>query len=205
MKVLYILFLSCTPFLHAQKILKKSFINPTNTAINIDVKNCYELSLESIDSKEIIVEAVIEGEYSKDLLVNVREEGNTLWVSTDFEPNFINPNDKLSAHKVISIALTVKLPNHKNVLVYGTSCNVAVKGMYKNLGITLNDGRCILNEVGETVNVTTQSGDIHLSSSKAKIKAISKYGTVLKANIPIGDNYFNINTATGNVYLNKTE
>ncbi|HZJ21404.1 MAG TPA: hypothetical protein VFD35_13780, partial [Pricia sp.] len=104
--IILVIFLTAN-ILYAQKIVKKTIINPKIEAITLDVTDSFELSVETAPGNEIMVEAAIDGEYSNDLLVNVKESGNTLLVNTEFQPNFKKPNDKLSAHKVISIALKV--------------------------------------------------------------------------------------------------
>ncbi len=204
-KGLYVLFLFTINFLGAQKIVKKSIINPNTLFIQIDVSNCYEASIETSDSNEMVIEATIEGEYKNDLLLNIREEGATASVNIGFHPNYVNPNDKLAAHKVISVALHIKVPEHKSVQVYGSSCNLMATGFYKNLKVTLADGRCTLNDVSETVNVATHSGDINATCPNAEIFATSEYGKILRQAIPKGDNRFVLTTVTGNIHLRKKE
>ena len=153
----------------------------------------------------MMVEATIDGEYKNHLLLKIYEEGSTMRVSAGFQPNFVNPNDKLSAHKVISIALKITVPRYKNVFVYGNSSNVTVKGAYTNLKITLADGRCILDDVSETVEVITQSGNIFVNSPRADIKTVTKYGKIYRDPIPEGDYQFNLNTTSGDINLKKIE
>ncbi len=192
-------------FLCAQKIVKKSVVNTTITSIQIDANNCFEVVMTTSGNDELIAEAVIDGEYQKDLELNVKQEGSTMIVSAGFRPNFINPNDKLSAHKVISIALKLTIPEFSRVHLFGTSSNVDVQGWYENLEIALNDGKCVLNKVKENVKITTQSGAIIVRSPAAKINAVSKYGNVLKENIPENDHHFLLRSTTGDITVKKTE
>ncbi|MEB8328459.1 DUF4097 family beta strand repeat-containing protein [Flavobacteriaceae bacterium KMM 6897] len=202
--LLVILFFSCY-FLNAQKTVKKTIVDPETSFIQIDAENCFEVILDTSNSTDLIVEAAMDGEYNPNLLVNVRQEGTTIFVSAGFHPNFIVPNDKLSAHKVISIALKINLPDYINAKVYGTSCNVTASGRYQSLNVILGDGRCTLKNVGENSVVRTQSGDIFLSTSKATITAISTYGEIIEELIPTGNDNFRLQTVTGNIHLKKTE
>ncbi|WP_097044109.1 hypothetical protein [Flagellimonas pacifica] len=206
MKTLYC-FLGFFAFaqLHGQKLVKKALINPETEYIQIDSQHCYDVKLHTSNTKEVRVMASIEGEYSKDLLVNMEESGATMLISAGFQPNFSNPNDKLSAHKVISIALDIILPEYREVLVYGTNSNVLVNGKYKNLEVKLSDGRCVIDNVAETVEVTTQKGDILLMTSNGNIVAKSTYGKVLEENIPNGHNLYKLNTIEGTIRLKKTK
>lgn len=194
-------------FVHTQgqKLVKKALLNAQTEYIQVDTEFCYNVNLETSITDEITVEASIEGEYSKDLVVSIEEEGATLFISVAFQPNFTNPNDKLSAHKVISIALDIKLPEYKDVFVYGINSNVNATGSYKKLRVKLSDGRCLINNVKENVEVTTQKGDIVLTTPKGNINAKSTYGKVFQENIPYGDNQFTLNTIEGKIHLKKTK
>ncbi len=190
---------------NAQKVVNKTIVNSTISFIQIDASNCFEITLETIDTNEMVIEATIDGEYENDLLSIVKEEGSTVLVNTGFQPNFRSPNDKLSAHKVVSIALKVKLPKDKNVNVYGSSCNVTATGVYERLKVSLNDGGCNLYNVYRFAEINTQSGDIHVRSAMATIDGKSKYGLVESDEIPTGNDYFKLNTITGNILLNRIE
>lgn len=202
---IFIVLLFSIELLAAQKVVKKSIIDSEITAISIDAKNCFELSLKTAKNEEMVLEAAIEGEYKKDLVLITEQEGNTIQVSSGFRPIFKNPNDKLSAHKVISIALQVTLPEYKSVTVYGTNCNVTAQGTYRNLKVTLDDGMCTLDQVSESAEVNTQSGDIDIKTAKAKIEATSRYGSIKSDTIPSGADEYKISTVTGEVRINKTE
>lgn len=201
----FLVLLFTLQFANAQKVIKKSIVNSTISHIQIDADNCFEIDLATSDSDEMIIEAKIDGEYEKDLLLSVSEKGSTIMISTGFQPNFVNPNDKLSAHKVVSIALKVRLPKQKEVHVFGTNCNVAVRGSYKFLKVSLNDGRCDLIDIVEAVEVTTQSGQIAVNYSDAIINASSKYGQVIGKASEKGNSIFNLSTVTGDILLKRVE
>ncbi|QLG45554.1 DUF4097 family beta strand repeat-containing protein [Costertonia aggregata] len=191
--------------LNAQKIIKKSVLTTRTTLVNIDAGQCFLLTVENSDSDLLQVYATIDGEYKKDLAVNIKEEGNTLSIHTDFQPLFKNPNDKLSAHKVVSIALVVKVPNGKNLTVNGTSCMVAISGFFKNISVVLDDGMCTLKNITETAKVRTQSGNIVAFVRSADIKSKTKYGKVHTEAVPKGESKLDLASVTGNIYLKKTD
>lgn len=191
--------------LHAQKVVKKALVQPQTTFIQIDSKYCYQVDLATTTANEVKVTANMEGEYAKDLLVSISETGATMLIGADFDPNFANPNDKLSAHKVVSIALQIHVPQYKEVSIFGTTSAVNARGNYKNLTVKLSDGTCVLENVGESVTVNTQKGDIRLMVPQGNIKAQSAYGNVEKERIPFGDNLYILNTVEGNIHLKKTK
>lgn len=192
-------------FNYAQKIIKKSIVDPGTTLIQIDATNCFQIDISTADMYEVVVEAIIDGEYKKDLLLNMQKEGSTLKIGTGFQPNFKYPNDKLSAHKIVSIALNIVLPIHQRVQIFGTNCNIKASGNYKELDVTLDDGYCHLNTISEMVSIKTQSGEIEVRSSKGSFEVSSKYGKIHKDEISIGDNLFILTSTTGNINIKKPD
>ncbi|NDV15279.1 hypothetical protein GO009_04510 [Muricauda sp. TY007] len=190
---------------HAQKLVRKAFIGPRTATIQIDARYCYRIDLKTAPTDEVHVAASMEGEYAKDLLISIEQSGTTAMISADFQPLFVNPNDKLSAHKVVSIALEISVPEYKSVDVFGTNTNLYVSGKYEDLNVILSDGRCTLENVSESVKVTTQKGDILLSVPSGDIVAESIYGKVEKEVIPKGYNQFILKTIEGDIILTKTK
>ena len=207
MKVTYFLIsvFLFTQFLTGQKLIRKTIINPENQSIQIDTKNCFQVLLETSKEKELRVEAAMEGEYQKDLAVKIEEDGLNVLVSADFLPNFKAPNDKLSAHKVISIALKIVVPENCSVNVFGTNSKVLASGKYRKLKISLATGDCTLNSVTENVEVKTQKGTINVITNRGKIDAKSIYGKVNLAKIPEGNSSYNLTSVEGDIYVIKTE
>tara|TARA_R110002167_G_scaffold13570_16_gene56271 strand:+ start:13522 stop:14172 length:651 start_codon:yes stop_codon:yes gene_type:complete len=204
-KRFFIALLFLMPLAHAQKVVEKTVVHPGIFFIGINADNCFAISLETNDTNELTVEAKIEGEYTNDLIVSVKEEGSAILISAGFQPGFEDPNDKLSAHKVVSIALRILMPRYKRVALYGTNCNVSATGDYENLNIKLGDGSCHLHNVSETVEVVTLNGDISVIGTEAHIVAKSKYGNVQENPIVFGNNNYTLTTTNGNISLRNTE
>jgi len=173
--------------------------------IQVNTANCFKVILNTSIGKEINIESEIEGEYVKDLDLNVRTMGSTIFIEAGFIPSFENPNDKLSAHKVVSILLKLTIPLYKNVELYGTNSRIVVNGKFKELKVSLSDGICELNDIQGNAFVKTQSGAIKVLASAAVIKAESKYGIVDVNPIPQGSSNYELQTVTGNIELSKTE
>lgn len=205
MKVfMFVLFMSFG-MLNAQKVVKKAVQNPETSSLLIDANNCYQIDLTTTSAKDIVIEAFMDGEYKNDLLIKIEEDGPTIAVSAGFHPNFIKPNDKLSAHKVISIALKVQLPKNMKVNLFGANANVYATGNYEDIRVTLDDGNCNFNTIMGMASATTQSGDIYVYSNGAIIETNTNFGHISNNGIPKGDNYFKLTTTKGNIYLRKTE
>ena len=201
----YFLIFFSLQFLNGQKTVQKTITNHKDTAIEIDANNCFLVTIKTSKTNTIIVEAKMAGEYGNDLALNIHEEGTTLLIDTDLNANFEFPNDKLAAHKVLSIALEISVPENLKVTIHGTYCNVNTYGTYQNLDVSLSDGKCILNSIGDKTSVYTQSGTIELHANSAKINAISSYGEVTSEKIPEGNSLYSLKTITGNIRIYKTK
>lgn len=203
--ITFLLLCFLAQFSIGQKVIRKTIINPDNQAIQIDTKNCYKVILETSKNKELSIAAEIEGEYQKDLVVKIEEDGSNVLVGAGFLPNFVNPNDKLSAHKVLSISLKIRVPEYCYVTIFGTNSQVEATGKYRKLKVSLATGNCFLNNVTESVEVKTQKGTINLVTQKGNIEAESAYGVVKLPKIPEGNSNYKLVSVEGNIYVKKTE
>lgn len=183
----------------AQKVLTKTLLNPGISSISIDGDLCYEVILETDDSREVTVEARMEGEYGKDLLVLFRESGSTLFVATGLRPEFELPNDKLGAHKVISVRMKVTVPRGESVMLNAQTCQVVTSGHYQDLKIAFNDGSCHLGHTALNSEVRTASAPIHASLCRGDVEARSAYGEVFLQPVPSGDHHLLLLSTRGNI------
>lgn len=191
--------------LNAQKIVKKSVLDPETSFLVIDAENCFKVEMVTSESKEIVVEAHIDGEYRDDLQVKLEHNGPLVELSAGFYPDFIQPNDKLSAHKVISIALQVQVPRNMKISILGTSTNVFAKGSYDRLKVVLDDGICNLDMFCGTAKVVTRSGDINVRTKSAVFETKTAFGKIESDSIPEGEDFYDISTTTGDIHLMKME
>ena len=202
-KFICILVLLYSFFGYTQKIVKKSILNSSISSIEIDGANCFLVEVLTKDIKEVIVEATIEGEYKRDLIITIKKDIPSLQIRAEFQPIFVNPNDKLSAHKVVSIALKITIPKDKDVSVLGTSSTFIGFGVYKRLRVSLKDGLCELANISGKINIETQSGDIIVKKSAGNFVLNSKYGKVQEDIMPKGNSEFYLATNTGNIQVMK--
>tara|TARA_R110002050_G_scaffold139285_1_gene263455 strand:+ start:3564 stop:4154 length:591 start_codon:yes stop_codon:yes gene_type:complete len=191
--------------LKGQKNLYRTIGANDISLVQVNAANCFKVEFHTGDGNEINIEAEIEGEYSQDLDLKVNTNGTTVLIEAGFAPSFENPNDKLSAHKVVSILLKITIPYFKKLEVYGTNSRVILEGKYKELDVSLSDGECELHNIVGNANVKTQSGSIRVFARSAQINANSKYGIVSFNPIPEGLFIYKLQTVTGNIELSKTE
>lgn len=189
----------------AQKKVNKSILLPSGHLLEINAGQCYSVELETAKGRHLIVEAVMEGEYKGELLLQISTEGGTTSVNAGLQPLFGLPEDKLGAHKVISIALKIYLPHDQRVQLFGHSSQITAKGRYSHLQVYLEEGQCSLLGVSDWAEVITRDADINLESPAAIITANSKYGMVSPHQIPPGTARFHLQTISGNIQLLRRE
>jgi len=198
---LFLLMLSAA----AQKVVHKSVFLPADHLLQIDARQCFLVELDTNPGNTLEVEAMAEGEYNSEVLLLLGTEGSTTKVTADLTPLFVVPDDKLGAHKVISIALKVSLPEYRRVEVYGNLATITAHGLYETLRIFLEEGTCSLTQVGQSVDVETRTADIYVESAAASILAESLFGEVSPNQIPQGANRFRLRTILGNIHLKRRE
>lgn len=188
-----------------QKKSVRTFDADNLTKLDIDAERIYEVELESSSSGQVVLEVYIEGEYQSELTVSAREEGSTLFLKGVFMPSFKNPNDKLSAHKVLSVRVKVYVPRHLNTELYGTSTRVVASGYYEDLEIRTQKGPVVLRSLSGLVSVQTNSGVIKVFETGGALQASSSYGTVNKGDVPEGNSSILLESVNGDIYINKPE
>lgn len=201
-QLLLLFFLFGTPGAFSQKRVTKTLLNPGISAINIDCTWCYRVVLETADTREITVEARMDGEYGKELLVSFREAGNTLYLESRFSPEFRFPNDKLGAHKVVSVVMKVTLPEDQQILLTARTCEVSTSGRYRDLRIVFNDGVCDLSHTAEHTEVRTGAAPIFAHLDSGVVEAESRYGEVSLERIPKGDHHLKLYSTRGDISVN---
>lgn len=186
----------------SQKLVEKTLNRPETKYLQIDGDNCFQIMMDTHQSHLLKVEAIIEEEYSKDLAINIEENGKNIGISATVIPSFQETNVKLNALEEVSLVLSITVPEYMAVSLTGTTTNVQAKGIYTNLSISLSDGNCSLQKISEKVSVRTHTGEIEVKEAKGSISAKSTYGKVIKGNIPNGDEIYLLHSNEGNIIVN---
>ena len=200
-----LLFLLCSvlPSVYAQRIIEKSLVNKHARFFYVDSGLAYKVLLRTHASQEIKLRATVEGEYQNEIVLNIQDSGSEFFIGTSFSPEFQFKNDKLSAHKVISIALEISVPEKLSVYLKGDYTNLNASGSYELLDVNLKEGRCYLDQTLGEISVITQSGGIVLLSSEGYIEAETEYGKIDAEQLPLGEAVYNLKSSSGNIQIIK--
>lgn len=189
----------------AQKQLLRTFDSGLLTKVYIDADKVFEVILEEHHGKELEVEVNIEGEYQNEMLLGTQREGSTLYLKGVFSPSFEDPNDKLSAHKVLSVRLKLRVPRHLNVELTGLSTRVVASGYFDDLSIQTDKGPVFLNRPEGVVKARTMGGVIRVREFEGFASATSSYGRVIRGAVSKGMASLVLRSVNGDIYINKEE
>ena len=146
-------------------------------AIAITSDAVFKIHIATQSAQEIIVRSLVDGETYESSLVHIKNSKQRLEISTGRTPDFRPFNDKLSAHKVLSIELDIVIPEQMDVSIRSTLAEVRLEGAYQRLQIDLGRGGLI----GEGIRfresaINTISGNVALTLSRANVIADSRNG-----------------------------
>lgn len=205
LRLSFIGFLSFFWLSHAQKIIDKQFLADKIKTVVIEGNNMFKITVNTAEITEILIALKIEGEHSEQIILLTEQIEDSLKIASTYQPLFNKPDDKLSAHKKISIELTVSIPEGFDVTIKSDIASVFVEGLYNNLVAELLNGHFITNNFTGNLLVNTIHGNISVVSNFAKHDVYSKNGTIKKSWIDSGSNQISLNSINGNITLSKTK
>lgn len=197
MKFILILFSCFCIKLHAQKQLERQIEGSTIENIDVNANGIFKIKISTHETPTIKVKASIEGEHNEYIVLITEVVDSTLTILTQWHPLFIQDNDKLSAHKVISIELEIILPKAISLYAKSDIASAIIKGQYKQLVVELINGNCNLQTEANYTKINTIEGNINVLTKNTTVKAIAKNG---KTDIDVavnGNHIMLLNTLNG--------
>ena len=199
------LFLLCCCQLLAQKTIERQFQASNIEAINLDGTGSFEIYVESANVDVISVKTAVEGEYIDQVILLTNIKNNELNIGTEYQPLFTIPDDKLSAHKVMSIVFHLKLPKGLNVDISSDIGSVVVTGHFGQLTTELNRGHFVAKNFSGLALVNTIDGNIEVETNYAKVSLDTKNGQVSQEKLVLGTNNLSLHSINGNISVTKTK
>ena len=166
--------------LFAQKRSEQTFDKQDIKTLLINSNAIFKISITAQPVQEISIQTITDGETYESSLLHTKIIDQRLEITTGRTPDFIPFNDKLSAHKVLSIELEITVPQDFNVDIYSTLAEVNLQGRYRELQINLGRGGLIGRDIRfrESV-INTISGNVALTTKRADVTASSRNGEVI--------------------------
>ena len=204
-RLFYIIILLFAFQTEAQTIIQKSFSAEKLSAIHINGNFMFHISIETTASNTIEMVSRVEGENSEHVVLVTEIKNNTLYVSSKFQPLFADANDKLSAHKVMSIELTLSIPENQTVYIVSDIASIEMKGKYNSATVELTNGDCILNPFQGQAVINTIQGAISVHANFAKVDAFTKHGVLHSEALSSGNHLLSLHSINGDITITKSQ
>ena len=188
----------------AQKEIVKQFDASGISTLAISGNTMFKIDISTKKVKDINLGLQVEGENNEHVLLKTYSKRDTLFVQSVYQPLFVQPDDKLSAHKKISIELTIVVPEHLNITITSDIASVFAKGTYNNFIAELLNGHFTAIGFSGDLLVNTIHGNISVETQATQLKLQTKNGVIKQEDISAGENSMSLNSINGNISVTKT-
>ena len=180
MKIHLALFISFFSLLaSAQKDTSQQLSTNGIKSLYVNTDEVFKINLKSTKGDMILISAHAEGEYFNDISLSTEMRGNAIYLSTQFREILQSGYDKLSAHKVFSLEVTIEVPEKMEVSIKSNIASVEAQGAFKFVEAQLNSGYCNLSDFSGNALINTLNGGISIQTTNATVTATSRNGTVI--------------------------
>jgi hypothetical protein len=163
----------------------------------------FKIKLKTSETHHIILTSHTEGEYFNDIALETEMFQNKMILTSKFRKILQSGYDKLSAHKVFSVEITLEIPKNLQVFIKSNIASVTGEGTFKNLQIELKSGYCRLEYLEGNAVINTYSGSIWIAAHDANINASSRNGTVKLPPPTEGSYQVNLTSINGDISVVK--
>ena len=163
----------------------------------------YKINIQSVPGDQIILTTHSEGEYYNDIHLEMQRSPQRMVLTSRFNESLPGGFDKLSAHKVFSLEITLQVPQGLDIHLRSNLASISVSGNFKNFMAELQQGSCDLKEFNGNAVVNTYRGNILVKTSNGTITASSGTG---KVNVPAkleGNNRIELRSVTGDIKVEE--
>ena len=204
-QVIFLLF--CITIVNAQKTLSRSYSASGIENILIDGNGVHLLKVRAAKVKAISVRVRLEGETSEEIGIKEQLKGDRLQLGFGSWPFAKMYNDKLSAHKVVSVEVVITIPENMFVSLTSNTTAVVAQGKFRFLYVDIEDEDCLLKNFLGGASLKTNRGRITIKTQQPQVtvKAASTYGTVINS-VKTGGKYrITAKSVHGDITLQQTQ
>lgn len=201
--VSFLVFISIILSAYSQKDISGTYDAQNIEKLYIFTDEVFRINLETSKKDKIKLTSHSEGEYFDEISLNTELLQDRMILTTQFPEILQSGYDKLSAHKVFSMEITLEIPEDLEVFIKSNIASVSGSGNYKNLEVELKSGSCELKLFRGNALVNIYNGSIDVQTKNAEIIANSRNGNV---EVPLqitGKNKINLTTINGNIRVRE--
>jgi len=184
-----------------QRIVDASKISTIDIAGN----TMFKIKISAKPVQVISMGLQVEGENNEQIVLQTRQENQTLFIGSAYQPLFVKPDDKLAAHKKISIELTLEIPENLTVIITSDIASVFANGNFKFLTSELLNGHFLAHKYVGNLQVDTLHGNIEVETYSGLLDLNTKKGSIKQDKTPLGPNQISLHTINGNISVTKTQ
>lgn len=173
------------------------------TAIQINTDEVYLITITASETSEVTILTHSEGEYFNDIILNSEVKDGKLILTSEYPQKLAGGFDKLSAHKVFSLEIEIKVPENMEILVTSNIASLIAKGNFNAVYADLKQGYCRLLSFDGTAVINTFKGDIEVEASQGLIEADSRHGKVTIPDFLPGRKPLRLTSIDGNIMVRK--
>jgi len=184
----------------SQKRIAKTITIPnTVSTLNIYLDKVFTISLNTHNKDIITFSATSEGEYANHFVVTEKTTDTIIDIKGRIAFTFPNNQDKLSAHKVHAISITITVPERLLTYIKSDIGNLNAQGTFKILATDFLSGNCYLENTSGNINIQTVNGTINLIAKNGFVNASTKKGILVQEKIPSGKSSYSLKSINGNI------
>ncbi len=190
----------------AQKNSEKKIAAEGIQKIEIISDDIFQINIISKAVEEITLNSKIQGEHFENIVVSTSIENGVFIIKTSYSPFYKPDNDKLAAHKLISVEVDLIIPINLEIYIKSQIASVNASGTFKNIEVGLENGNCTIDNFLGNANLQTKNGFINvLSKPNVSGRIISKHGNVKNKLPKIGKYLIKAESITGSILLQQTK
>lgn len=203
--LLLAILLGCN-ILQAQKTLHKQWSAKGISVVRILADEIYNIRIYSTDDPTVKVALYIEGETNESVVLEAKSKNDTLDLQTAYSPYFEPYNDKLAAHKVVAIEMTLFVPKNLTIDLEAKLASVVTYGPFDQLLVQLNQGNGTFHDFIGNGRLMSKLGFIKLwAGNGVSGQAKSVFGEVVNELPATGNFHITAESRQGNVYLRSSQ
>jgi len=205
MKKLLLLFFFLSYQVQAQKETTNTIDAEGINNLILSADEIFKITITTAPVETITITTHSDGEYYNQISLDARVEGETLLLESRFREILQSGYDKLSAHKVFAMEITLEIPEGLSVDIGSNLASVHAAGTYEYLLVQLKTGSCYLSRFTGDALVNTFNGNIDVSTSDARVKAVSRHGKIVLPEGNTGSHKMELTSINGNISVQKTK
>lgn len=201
--VFFSLVFSVTSF--SQKMVAETLSSKGVNVISINAETIFKIEVETSSQQEIQINALFEGETFETLNLFTAVENGVLIIEPRRSLDFQVIDDKLAAHKVISIQLVLTIPEGLEFWVDSPLASVVATGNYKYIDLNLGGGNCNLFRFRGSGIIRTRKGYIQGEVRNVMIEAQTRNGVLEIDNYYKKTNTLKLQSIDGDISIKQYE